>query len=136
MKFIARAKRKALEEKLATLDEFSAEAKEIRGKLGWGEPTPPAPPAPKPAAKSKTRPAVKKAPVVEKVLPEPTPILNAVQEEPQVVSEVAEGVVEASPPVEELKPVKATVTHKKRTTASRKKTTRKKTTAKTTRSSE
>ena len=69
MKFIARAKRKALEEKLATLDEFSAEAKEIRGKLGWGEPTPPAPPAPKPVAKPvakpKAKPAVKKTPVVE-----------------------------------------------------------------------
>jgi len=65
MKFIARAKRKALEEKLATLDEFSAEAKEIRGKLGWGEPTPPAPPAPKPAPKPKAKPAVKKTPVVE-----------------------------------------------------------------------
>jgi len=44
IKFIPRAKRKALEEKLATLDKFSAEAKEIRGKLGWGEPIPP--PAP------------------------------------------------------------------------------------------
>ena len=69
IKFIPRAKRRALEEKLATLDEFSAEAKEIRGKLGWGEPTPPAPPAPKPTAKPapkpKAKPAVKKTPVAE-----------------------------------------------------------------------
>tara|TARA_R110000851_G_scaffold136057_1_gene271675 strand:+ start:250 stop:543 length:294 start_codon:yes stop_codon:yes gene_type:complete len=71
IKFIPRAKRKALEEKLATLEKFSAEAKEIRGKLGWGEPTPPAPPAPKPVAKpapkpkAKAKPAVKKTPVVE-----------------------------------------------------------------------
>ena len=43
MKFIPRAKRKALEERLATLDPTSTEAKEIRGKLGWGEPAPPAP---------------------------------------------------------------------------------------------
>lgn len=63
MKFLPRAKRKALEEKLATLDKFSAEAKEIRGRLGWGEPTPPAPPAPKPAPpapKPAPKPAVKK----------------------------------------------------------------------------
>ena len=66
IKFIPRAKRKALEEKLATLDKFSAEAKEIRGKLGWGEPTPPAPPAPKPVAKKAPKaPAVKK-PAVKK----------------------------------------------------------------------
>jgi len=52
MKFISRAKRKALEEKLATLETFSDEAKAIRGQLGWGEPAPPAPPAP-PAAKAR-----------------------------------------------------------------------------------
>ena len=40
MKFISRAKRKALEEKLATLETFSDEAKAIRGQLGWGEPAP------------------------------------------------------------------------------------------------
>ena len=62
MKFLPRAKRKALEEKLATLDKFSAEAKEIRGRLGWGEPTPPAPPAPKPAPPApKPKPAAKPA---------------------------------------------------------------------------
>jgi len=68
MKFIPRAKRKALEKKLATLETFSDEAKAIRGKLGWGEPAPPAPEpvveapapsAPKPKAKKKA-PAKKK----------------------------------------------------------------------------
>ena len=52
MKFIPRAKRKALEKKLATLETFSDEAKAIRGKLGWGEPTPPAPPAPEPVVEA------------------------------------------------------------------------------------
>ena len=57
MKFISRAKRKALEEKLSTLDESSEEAKEIRAKLGWGEPTPVVEPSP--------------PPVVEKAAPAP-----------------------------------------------------------------
>ena len=35
-------KAKALEKELAALEQFSAEAKAIRGLLGWGEPTPPA----------------------------------------------------------------------------------------------
>ena len=52
MKFLPKAKRKALEEKLATLETFSDEAKEIRGKLGWGEPSPPAPPAPEPVVET------------------------------------------------------------------------------------
>ena len=59
IKFIPRAKRQALEAKLATLEASSDEAKAIRGQLGWGEPTPavpePAvkevPPPPKPAVK-------------------------------------------------------------------------------------
>ena len=60
MKFISRAKRKALEEKLATLDVSSDEAKEIRAKLGWGEPTPvvEAPPQPPPVEE---KPVPKKA---------------------------------------------------------------------------
>jgi len=70
MKFISRAKRKALEEELVTLDKYSAEAKEIRGKLGWGEPDPPAPPPapPKPKAKPapKAKAAPKKAPAAKK----------------------------------------------------------------------
>ena len=68
IKFISRAKRKALEEKLATLDPASAEAKEIRGKLGWGEPVPkkaPAP-APKKAAAPKKAPVKEAAPVAPK----------------------------------------------------------------------
>ena len=66
IKFVPRAKRKALEEKLATLEEFSDEAKAIRGQLGWGEPAPPAPvapPAPKPAPNpAPAPPAPKPAP--------------------------------------------------------------------------
>ena len=65
VKFIPRAKRKALEAKLATLEASSDEAKEIRGQLGWGEPTPaepevPPPPPPPP------KPAVKEAPTPKK----------------------------------------------------------------------
>tara|TARA_R110002020_G_scaffold47931_1_gene136960 strand:+ start:259 stop:645 length:387 start_codon:yes stop_codon:yes gene_type:complete len=79
IKFVPRAKRKALEEKLATLEEFSDEAKAIRGQLGWGEPAPPAPvapPAPKPAPKPAPappapkpapKPKAKKAPVKKAV---------------------------------------------------------------------
>jgi colicin import membrane protein len=67
MKFISRAKRKALEEKLATLEKFSDEAKAIRGQLGWGEPAPPAPPAPEPVVvvppAPVPKPKVEKAPV-------------------------------------------------------------------------
>ena len=83
MKFISRAKRKALEEKLTTLEKFSDEAKEIRGQLGWGEPAPPAPPAPepvveapappapkaKPAPKANKAPAKKKTPAKKKAAP-------------------------------------------------------------------
>ena len=65
VKFIPRAKRKALEAKLATLEASSDEAKEIRGQLGWGEPTPaepevPPPPPPPP------KPVVKEAPTPKK----------------------------------------------------------------------
>ena len=51
IKFLSRKKRRDLEAKLATLDESSAEAKEIRGQLGWGEPAPPPAPEPPPAPK-------------------------------------------------------------------------------------
>ena len=70
MKFISRAKRQALEAKLATLETFSDEAKAIRGQLGWGEPAPPAPPAPKPVVEAPAPPApkakAKKAPAKKK----------------------------------------------------------------------
>jgi len=56
MKFISRAKRKTLEEKLSTLDESSDEAKEIRAKLGWGDPAPVVVPTPPPVVE-KAKPA-------------------------------------------------------------------------------
>ena len=62
IKFIPRAKRQALETKLATLEATSDEAKAIRGQLGWGEPTPP---TPKPAAKEVPPPPVPKPAVKE-----------------------------------------------------------------------
>lgn len=63
MKFISRAKRKALEEKLAALEQDSVEAKALRAQLGWGEPAAPQPaPAPKkPSTKAKVVAAAKKA---------------------------------------------------------------------------
>ena len=74
MKFISRTKRKALEEKLAALDASSDEAKEIRAKLGWGEPAPvvEAPPQSPPPVEEKpapSPPAKKAAPVVEVASP-------------------------------------------------------------------
>ena len=74
IKFIPRAKRKALQEKLATLETFSDEAKAIRGQLGWGEPAPPAPPAPKP------KPVVE-APPAPKPAPKARPVSESVAEE-------------------------------------------------------
>ena len=65
IKFISRAKRKALQDRLAEIDSASAEAKEIRGKLGWGEPAPKEAPAPKKAPSPKKAAAPKKAPVKE-----------------------------------------------------------------------
>ena len=62
IKFIPRAKRQALETKLATLEATSDEAKAIRGQLGWGEPTPAEPEVPPPPPK----PAVKEAPTPKK----------------------------------------------------------------------
>ena len=61
MKFISRAKRKALEEKLATLDASSDEAKEIRAKLGWGEPAPVVEASPQSPPLVEEKPAPKKA---------------------------------------------------------------------------
>ena len=63
IKFIPRAKRKALEAKLATLEVSSDEAKAIRGQLGWGEP---APPAPKPVVKEVPRAPAPKKPAARK----------------------------------------------------------------------
>lgn len=60
MKFISRAKRKALEEKLAALEQDSAEAKALRDQLGWGEPAAPQP------APAQTAPAPKAAPAAKK----------------------------------------------------------------------
>jgi hypothetical protein len=79
MKFISRAKRKALEEKLATLDASSDEAKEIRTKLGWGDPAPvveasPPPPPPVEEKPAPPPPVKKAAPVVEASPPPPPPV--------------------------------------------------------------
>ena len=68
IKFIPRAKRQALETKLATLEATSDEAKAIRGQLGWGEPTPPTPKpvvkevpkAAKPTVRKRIRSAIRK----------------------------------------------------------------------------
>tara|TARA_R110000824_G_scaffold49483_22_gene138943 strand:- start:36963 stop:37211 length:249 start_codon:yes stop_codon:yes gene_type:complete len=60
MKFISRAKRKALEEKLATLDASSDEAKEIRTKLGWGDPAPVVEASPPPPPPVEEKPVPKK----------------------------------------------------------------------------
>jgi len=75
IKFIPRAKRQALEAKLATLEVSSDEAKAIRGQLGWGEPTPPtpkpvvkeAPPLPKPVVKEVPKAAPKKSTVRKRI---------------------------------------------------------------------
>jgi len=67
MKFISRAKRKALEEKLAALEQDSTEAKALRAQLGWGESEAPRPaPAPKAAPAPKTAPAPEPAPAAKK----------------------------------------------------------------------
>ena len=66
VKFIPRAKRKALEAKLATLEASSDEAKEIRGQLGWGEPTPAEPEVPPPPPPPPPKPVVKEAPTPKK----------------------------------------------------------------------
>ena len=78
IKFISRKKRRDLEAKLATLDENSAEAKEIRRQLGWGEPIPepvPEPPAPKAAPVKKT--PAKKAPAKKAAPKKKTPAKKA-----------------------------------------------------------
>ena len=100
MKFVSRAKRKALEEKLATLDASSDEAKEIRAKLGWGEPAPvvEAPPQSPPPVEEKpapSPPAKKAAPVVE--------VASPVEEKPAPSPPVKEAapVVKVASPVEE-----------------------------------
>jgi hypothetical protein len=80
IKFIPRAKRQALEAKLATLEVSSDEAKAIRGQLGWGEPTPPTPkpaakevpPPPKPVVKEVPRAQAPKKPVAKEVPRAPT----------------------------------------------------------------
>ena len=94
MKFLSRTKRKALEEKLATLEKFSDEAKEIRGKLGWGEPSTPAPPAPEPIV-------VAPKPVVEAPAP------------PAPKTKVGKAPVKKATPVNKKAPAKKKATTKK-----------------------